>query len=639
MPGEFHFIRPWWLLSFVPLIVFLVWFARRRFERRRWRDVVDPALMPHVLIGTGYQARRRITLVLALAGALLITALAGPTWQRLAQPVFRSQDALVIALDLSRSMDVADVKPSRLIRARFKINDILKQRKEGQTALIVYAAQPYVISPLTDDTRTIISQLPALTTGLMPSQGSRADRALLKAAELLRQAGVNRGHILLVTDGVTSGQTVPTARKLAKKGIRVSVLGVGTDKGGPIPGQGGFVKRKDGSIVIARLDPDELKRLAGQGNGLFRRLSVDDSDLDRLLADVSAHPDDTKATGRKTDAWREEGPWLLLLLLPLAALAFRRGIIAVWLLVLVFPFKPAAALDWKDLWLRPDQQASRQLDEGDAAAAARLFTDPAWKGAAAYEAGRYDESLAALDGLDDTESVYNRGNALARLGRYDEAIAAYEDVLKRDPKHRDARYNLDLLRQRQKQQQEQQGKDGSSKPGDQSTDSSQAKNRQQGQGDKADGQNNRQEQGGSNEKPSTGDQSAAMQNQADESSPGNASDHRPDEDGAMTKSGQRPEEDRSSPESGNEPTAEQQADKMAAPPDESGSARDGDADEPPAAVTRSDRPSGDQPPDEKALAAEQWLRKIPDDPGGLLRRKFYYQYQQQGGEKQEDEPW
>jgi len=640
MPGEFHFLRPWWLLLFVPLVIFLAWFARRRFERRRWRDVVDPALMPHVLIGTGYQARRRITLVLAFAGALLITALAGPTWQRLPQPVFRSQDALVIALDLSRSMDVADVKPSRLVRARFKINDILRQRKEGQTALIAYAAQPYVISPLTDDTRTIISQLPALTTSLMPSQGSRADRALKKAAELLRQAGVNRGHILLVTDGVASGQAVPKARELAKKGIRVSVLGVGTENGGPIPGQGGFVKRKDGSIVIARFDPDGLKRLAEQGNGVFRRLSVDDSDLDRLLADVSARPQETEAAGRKTDAWREEGPWLLLVLLPLTALAFRRGVIAVWLLLLIFPYRPAAAMDWQDLWLRPDQQASRRLDEGEPAAAARLFTDPAWKGAAAYQAGRYEESLAALDGLDDTESVYNRGNALARLGRYDEAIAAYEEVLKRNPEHRDARYNLDLLRQRQKQkQQKQQGKNGASKPGNPSTDPSQAKNRQQGQADKADGQSGRQDRGGSNEKSSTGDESPATQSRADESSHENASDRRQNDDGTMAKSGQRPEEKRPLPESGNEPSGERQADQMSAQPDGSDSQGDADTDKPPAAVTRSGQPVDDRPPDEKALAAEQWLRKIPDDPGGLLRRKFYYQYQQQGGGKQEDEPW
>jgi len=277
MLTEFHFLRPWWLVSFVPLIAFLIWFARRRFEMRRWRNIIEPQLMPHVLIGSGYQARRRISAAFALAGILLITAIAGPAWQQLPQPVFRSQDALIIVLDLSRSMATADVKPSRLARARFKITDILERREEGQTALIAYAAEPYVISPLTDDTLTIISQLPALTTDLMPAQGSRADRALEKAAELLQQSGIGKGRILLVTDGADVGQTAPLAQKLKERGIRIFVLGVGTDDGGPIPGQGGFVKRADGSIVITKLDAASLTSIAEQGGGYFSRLSANES--------------------------------------------------------------------------------------------------------------------------------------------------------------------------------------------------------------------------------------------------------------------------------------------------------------------------------------------------------------------------
>jgi Ca-activated chloride channel family protein len=608
MLSEFHFLRPAWLLSFVPLIFFLLWFARRRFEMRRWRNIVDPALMPHVLIGSGYQTRRRVTVVLALAGTLLITALAGPVWQRLPQPVFRSQDALVIALDLSRSMDVADVNPSRLVRARFKISDILKRRNEGQTALIAYAAQPYVISPLTDDTQTIIAQLPALTTSLMPSQGSRADLALAKAAELLKQSGVSQGHLLLVTDGVDSARTAPIAQELAKKGMRISVLGIGTNHGGPIPGQGGFVKHRNGSIVIAKLDTANLKRLAKQGHGFFRPLSTDDSDIDHLLASVSQQPEESAAVEREADTWREQGPWLLLLLLPLAALAFRRGVLAVWLLLFMLPYKPAAALDWNDLWSRPDQQASRQLAAGDAEAAARLFTDPAWKGAAAYQAGNYADSLTALDGLDNTDATYNRGNALARLGRYDEAITAYEDVLAKNPENSDARYNRDLLREQQKQQQ-QQNEDGQSQSERDSADDSSADSQQQAEsGQKSDQQNGQQNQ----------DDSTAAQASADEPPGEDATNQQPD-DASMTPDSAPPDEAQPTAESGDE-----SADENAAQPT-------------PAAATQPE--NRDEMPDEEAQAAEQWLRKIPDDPGGLLRRKFYYQYQQQGAGQQEDEPW
>ena len=87
-------------------------------------------------------------------------------------PVFRPQSALVILLDLSRSMDCPDLSPSRLARARFKVADILKQRKEGQTALVAFAGDAFTVTPLTTDTKTIDSLLSSLKTEIMPTQGS-----------------------------------------------------------------------------------------------------------------------------------------------------------------------------------------------------------------------------------------------------------------------------------------------------------------------------------------------------------------------------------------------------------------------------------------------------------------------------------
>jgi Ca-activated chloride channel family protein len=603
MLNEFHFLRPAWLLAFLPMVAFLIWFARRRFAMLRWQDIVDPHLMPHVLIGTDYRTRRRITTLLALAGALLILSLAGPAWQRQPQAVYRGQDALIIALDLSRSMDVADIKPSRVARARFKINDILSRRVEGQSALIVYAAEPYVVSPLTDDTRTIIAQLPALTTELMPAQGSRADRALKKAAELLKQAGTNQGDVLLITDGVDADQSTETAAKLNNSGIRVSVLGVGTADGGPIPGPGGFVKRADGSIVIAKFDPVSLDRLASQGGGMFRQLAADDSDIEQLLARLGTSLDDAEDAGLKVDIWREEGPWLLLPLLPLAALAFRRGVLATWLLVLILPMKPADAFEWSDLWSRPDQRASRIFESGDAAGAAELFDDPAWKGAAEHRAGRYEESLTALDDLNDIEATYNRGNSLARLGRYDEAIEAYNDVLERDSEHHDARHNRDLLAE---QQQQQQGTEG--EPDQQS-------------GEQQDSANDSQARSG---QQSTGEQDSAN----DDRGQGNADQ----QEGGTSQDNESGEPDPSPDDQSNATGDREHSTDPAA--QEPGQEPDGKTEDTQAAQLADSAIS-----DEDAQATEQWLRKIPDDPGGLLRRKFLYQYQRQAQGSEENEQW
>lgn len=633
MPAEFQFLRPWWLLALLPLLAFLVWFARRRYEIRRWRGIVDPALMPHVLIGTGAHSRRWITVLLAVAGVLMITALAGPVWERMPQPVFRSQDALVIALDLSRSMDTADVKPSRLARARFEISDILERRAEGQTALIAYAAEPFVISPLTDDTRTIAAQLPALSTDLMPSQGSRADRALEQAAELLQRSGAVRGRVMLVTDGVDVARTEPVARKLRRSGIGVAVLGVGTAEGGPIPGPDGFVSRADGSIVVARLDATGLQAVAVAGGGRFAALAADESDIDKLLAGFDPGFDDAQASGLEADVWREEGPWLLLPLLPLAALAFRRGVIGVWLLLLVLPVRPATALEWSDLWSRPDQRASRALEAGDADAATELFDDPAWKGAAAYRAGRFEESAQALEALDDADAIYNRGNALARLGRYDEAIAAYEQVLERDADHNDARYNRDLLRELQQQSQPQQGGGESSDSSDDASQPQDGGDPQSGGGEQQDDAADSARSGQQESEPSGASVNQQAGEQADDDSDDTGDDTGDDSTGqdsapeAMAASGNPGDR------TGQPPQApDGQADASAT------DAADG-ADETTGEESQAEARTEELPPDEEALAAEQWLRKIPDDPGGLLRRKFYYQYQQRGNTQPEEEPW
>ena len=379
--ADFHFIRPLWLLALIPLGVLLWLMARRKVGACSWETVVDTNLLPYVLMSKTGQDRSWPLYMIGLSGVLGICALAGPSWERLPQPVFKETSALVIVLDLSRSMDATDISPNRLARARFKIADILSQRKEGQTALVVYAGQAFTVTPLTDDTATISSQLGALTTDLMPSQGSRADLAINQAGELLKQAGLTRGELLVVADGVSETHTIEVVKRQARDGYRTSVLGMGSVEGSPIPLEGGgFLKDANGDIVVPKLDESQLLRLAHAGGGIYRSVRVDDGDISDLLTFAGPEPLQAKATetGLQADVWREEGPWLLLLVLPLAALAFRRGYLATLLLLLVPLPQPGHAIDWSSLWSRPDQQASRALNEGRAEQAAELFTNPAW---------------------------------------------------------------------------------------------------------------------------------------------------------------------------------------------------------------------------------------------------------------------
>lgn len=591
MPAEFHFLRPDWLWALPPVVLAIALLAQRRLSAGSWQRVVDPALVPYVLSSSQrHQGVYRWWLVL-LGAVLAITALAGPAWNRVDQPVFRSDQALVIALDLSRSMDAQDLTPSRLVRARLKILDILDERSAGQTALVVYSSNAFTVTPLTTDADTVAALVNSVSTDIMPSRGSYPVAAIDKARQLLDQAGSNNGEVLLIADGGSSLAAEQAARDLLDAGYRLSVLAVGTPEGAPIPrAEGGFVTDRSGQIAVPRLEADGLQMLAQAGGGRYSVITTDDADIERLMAaptSSSAAGDDERAT----DQWREEGPWLLLLLVPLAALAFRRG----WVLVLVmavlqFP-QQAQALTWSDLWKTPDQQASELLAEGDAEAAAERFEHPDWEAVARYRAGQFAESAAAFSGRDGATALYNLGNSLARMSQFDSAIEAYEKSLAIDPTNEDAMYNRDLLKD--------------------------IRDAQDAQNNNS--QDNSGESGGEAQQSEGDSQSDQSGEQGSDGSPGEESES---EDSARER--EVSEDDLAAMQEELERAAQEAADQG----DET-EPQDGDA-EAQAAARRVQ---------EQEQAMEQWLRRIPNDPGGLLRRKFRYQYQREGRDQDGNNVW
>jgi Ca-activated chloride channel family protein len=594
--AEFHFLRPEWLLI-VPLAIWAAWrTGMGRGGRDGWRAVVDRILQPYVLANGERLTQRRWPVFAALTAAVLAAlALAGPSWDRLPVPAYRSDEALVVALDLSRSMDATDIEPSRLTRARLKLIDLLDRREAGETALVVFTANAFTVTPLTTDTKTITALVNALSSDIMPSRGSLLEIGLEKSVELLRQSGTSRGEILLITDAVASPAALQRAADLNSDGIVISVLAVGSEDGAPIPNrQGGFVTDNRGEVVIPQLNLANLRRLAAAGGGRFAQLTADDSDLARLYPAAGAAGNVMESGDeerREADIWRDQGVWLAVALLPLVALGFRRGWVYCLMLGVMLPAPRAEAFEWADLWQRPDQQGAAAMARDAPDQAAALFEDPEWLAAARYRSGQYEESAAALSGIDSAEAQYNRGNALARSGQLAEAIAAYDRALELEPGHADAEFNrelvADLLEQQQEQQQDQQGEqDGEDPQSSGSEDGSQQQaQRQEGdsEGEQGDGQQTPQMASGGEDDSSEqqSDQQAAADPQSEDGE--GEPETEEDQDGAP----------------------EPQSLQAAASPEE---IEDWASEQ----------------------AADQWLRRIPQDPGGLLRRKFLYQYQQQG---------
>ena len=472
MPAEFHFLRPEWLWALPVVLLVTLVLARRQLAPGSWQRVVSPALLPYVLSAKPDSGLSYRWWLLALGGVLATLALAGPSWSRIEQPVFRSDQAVVIALDLSRSMDAQDVAPSRLARARLKILDILAERKSGQTALVVFSSNAFTVTPLTTDTDTVASLVNSLSTDIMPSRGSYPVAAINKGRQLLEQAGAAFGEVLLITDGGTSPEAESAARALVDVGYTMSVLGVGTGDGAPIPrAGGGFVTDRSGNIAVPRLESNQLRRLAAAGRGRYTAMTTDNSDIKALL---SGNVASGAGAGQSlaTDQWREEGPWLLLLLLPIAALAFRRGLV-IGLAFFMLPMtEPAHAFGWDDLWLNKNQQGQKKLEQGLPQEAAQLFEDPRWQAVSEYESGSYASSAAVFAEGDGADSLYNLGNALARTGKFEPAIHAYDQALEQTPGDEDTIYNRDLvekmLQQQQEQSEQQEGQQSDADSGGQS---------------------------------------------------------------------------------------------------------------------------------------------------------------------------
>jgi len=599
----FHFLRPEWFLALLPLALLLWHLRKKRRHAGNWQSVCDSALLPYLLDSEQHRQSNYPWGWLALCGLLAIFALAGPVWSKLEQPVFRQQSALVIALDLSRSMDAGDIKPSRLVRAHHKLLDILKQRREGETALLVYAAETFVVTPLTDDNVTIASQVTSLTTSIMPNQGSRPALAIAKALELLQQAGRSRGDLLLITDGIATGDADALADQLPQ-GFRLSVLAVATETGAPIPqSRGGFLKDASGQIVIPRLQRAELVSLARLAGGRFAELTTDDADINHLLGSIESNSREITASDSDmmTDRWREEGPWLLLLLLPLGALAFRRGYLGL-LFVLLIPFPETSyALGWDNLWSRPDQRAAELFEQGSVEQAAEVFENPAWRAVAQYRAGNFKQSEVLLGSMDTAVDHYNRGNALARQGKYPEAVQAYQQALDGDAENSDARFNQQVIKDllKQQEQEKNQKQDGSS-------DSDQQKQ----PSDKA------------SEQPG---ESGQGESDASSSEPADASGKEQSDDEAGSAGNDTKTEDKNSDDPGAQGV--QSEPKQASAED-----KEQPLGEPSTKDTDSDS-------SEQEKATEQWLKRIPDDPSGLLRRKFRYQYQQLKERRRDSQPW
>jgi Ca-activated chloride channel homolog len=452
--GALHFLRPQWLWLLVSAPMIYLSASFRDDVRRRCERYIDAELLQHLIVTrkSGWQLQPIHTLLtLIVLGAI---ALAGPTWTREQLPFSEDKAPLVIALDLSETMNAIDLDPTRLERAKLKLHDLLKARNGGRTALFVYAGTVHMVLPFTTDNSLLDLYLDSLTTSIMPVNGKDTAKALRTIQDFLKDETVP-GTILFVTDGVEP-HAIPALEKFVTEGSEnndLMVMAVGTARGGPIRTEGsGFLTEATGARVYSKLDVDSLRLLNSKGIP-SSTLTLNDDDITWIQRHAQHHLQAVQQNENKTQ-WVNEGYWLTIPIVAVAMFWFRKGWTVRWnsaalaMVIIAAPGGNGAPgrLSWIDLWLTPDQQGRYYFQKAAYERAAERFEDPMWKGLALARAGKYEDALNEFALSDSAEGWYNQGDALAHLGKYPEAVQAFSEALARRNGWPEAQENLDMVK-------------------------------------------------------------------------------------------------------------------------------------------------------------------------------------------------
>ncbi|GFD85041.1 hypothetical protein KUL150_11000 [Alteromonas sp. KUL150] len=651
--NQFHFLRPEWFIALIPLMLLVILIRKTTAKQSGWQSVIPSHLYQYMVIGKNELGAKPPMWMLAFVWIISVTALAGPTWERLPQPVYQLKMGHVIVIDMSLSMRATDMTPDRLTRAKYKAIDLVNAIGEGEMGLVAYAGDAFVISPLTEDAGNITTLLPSLSPEIMPVPGSDPLLGIESAAELLTNAGYNSGMIYWITDGIELEQQQELQEYVASIPFTVNALTVGTSEGAPIRQQSGeLLKDFTGSIVIPKLNEGAVKGVVKTSGGRFESFTSNDADIEALAAvsllDKNDGEGGEEESNLQGDQWKEVGPYLLLLLLPFAAFAFKRGLLFIVLIGVLSPsfVQNAHALQssqdlqnvaaqtssapasssgpnplswWQKPFMNDNQEALNSYQRGKYKDAVNQFNDETWKASSLYKSGDYEGALNAYQNIPGPNSAYNQGNALAKLGKLEEAIKKYDQALREAPDFEDARTNKkiieDLLKQQQNQNEQQQNQDqnesGDNSEQNDSQNSDQnnqdGSNDQSGQQNPGEGQqsdeNENQEQSANNEQQNSGDDSQQPDDSKinDESNSSDSQQQNAEQD-------QSEQNESAQQNSGQPKESEQQSEREA-------QAAQGQAEE----LTDAEK--------EELQRMESLMRRVPDDPAFLLKRKMQLEAQ------------
>jgi Ca-activated chloride channel family protein len=513
------FVHPGWLWTLLVLPFVLIYFYAQIERRKRQLEAfAHSAAWSRIAPELDLRAKFRKGCIFTCAAAFAILALARPQWGKREESVKVSGLDIVIALDVSNSMEVEDIAPNRLKKAKFSVRSMLDQIQGDRVGVVAFASSAYVACPLTTDVDYVRDVIETLSTRSILNQGTDIGVALDTAVKSMERGAEEQDQkdrpsagsrvVVLISDGEDfENQAETAAKRIKDTGVRFYVLGVGTEKGGPIPTRDesgqlhGFKRSRKGEAVVSTFNPAALKKLSEIGGGRYWTITNAGGEMSELVADLGSLARGELAE-RKFVVYEERFYWPLLISILLLfleiSISSRKSVsrpqssqavrsLGLFFLFGSFMFLFGRSSDVLASELEIYQQTRdgvQAFQEGRMPEAKRNFgnaqaQDPDRaelkhnQGVIQFQEGDFESAASGFEGAakraiqegdqaQASRSLRGLGDSLAKLKKEPEAIKSYLQAIERAKQAKnqelvdEARKNLEILYQEKQKQKEQQ---------------------------------------------------------------------------------------------------------------------------------------------------------------------------------------
>jgi len=314
---HFHLLRPYWLLLIIPVYFILNTFSTRDDTLSIWRNLMSTEMVECLTVkgnSTNFFSPIRVTWLIVF---LVCVVLSGPSWQQKSSPFTQDDSVLVIAIDVSQTMLQSDIQPSRLLRAKQKIVELLSIRGDANTALIAFSGSAHIVMPVTNDAEMITHFLDSLTPNVMPKSGKSPDQILPLVKELFSASTVP-GTLLFIGDGINKESSEPFSRFFEVHPHQLIVWAIGDVNRSSFAGKGS---------TLIPLQQEQLAFLANVTNGLVVNISHDKQDVERVSRYIKNH---LTIVDDESRPWHDAGYPLVFIMSLLFLFWFRKGWTLQW---------------------------------------------------------------------------------------------------------------------------------------------------------------------------------------------------------------------------------------------------------------------------------------------------------------------